>query len=173
MNTSTLHGLKRGITVRRTAALGGLLAAVGAPLIALSTSPTAAAGPEDELFWYPDENAFTQTSDTTSALDIGTFTGYGPLDGFTSPFDNSMLALPDELQANITETSIPWLDGYEGGTWDITSGDAEIPTGSVIDLSGFPSLSLATETVDIPGAGLFGLPEITETLFTSFGDFSI
>jgi hypothetical protein len=169
----TLRSLKSGLNTPRTAALGGLLAAVGAPLIALSTSPIAAAGPEDELFWYPDESEFTQTSETSNDLDIGTFEGYGPLDGFTSAFDNSVLALPDELQANITETSIPWLDGYEGGTWDITSGDAGIPTGSVIDLSGFPSLSFATETVDIPGAGLFGLPEITETLFTSFGDFSI
>ena len=148
------------------------LAAAGAVLV-LGFLPrgVAAADNEDELLWFQDQNLFNMTSSTYDVFGDDDVTGTGPLSGYTE-FGGSAV-LPDELQANETETIIPWLGPGVNATFDVTGGDAAIPTGSVIDLSGSLDFSFFTETVEVPGAGWFGLPEITETFFTPLGNFSI
>lgn len=155
--------LLRSATLSLGAAAGAVLA------VAFLPRGVAAAGPEDELYWFPDFNSFNETSNSDLFL-VDTETGTGPLNGYATPFETTLTpVLPDELQANTTITDVPLLDSASV-TSDITGGDAAIPTGSVIDLSSNPDF--AAETVEVPGAGLFGLPEITETFFTPFGDFS-
>jgi hypothetical protein len=169
MNTSTLHGLTSGITGRRTAAVTGLLAALGAPLIALSSSPIAAAGPDDELFWYPDLSQINNEV-ITDFLGTEQITGNGPLDAFASPeAEESGLTpvLTDQLTASVSLNSI--LGIGQSGTYDVTGGNSftEIPVNSTIDFNEF--LGFGNEIVSIPGAGLFGLPDITDTIFTPLG----
>jgi hypothetical protein len=156
MNTKLL----RNATLSLGAAAGAMLAVAFLPI------GVAAA---DELFWYPDFSMLTQTSETTDALGLIQETGYGPLNGSISPLDPTIVD-SDALQANDTITD--WPGFFESGTWDVTAGDAAIPTGSVIDITDVPD-AFATETIEIPNAGLFGLPEITETFFTLFGNFTI
>jgi hypothetical protein len=152
---------------------GATLAVAGAVLaVAFLPGAVAVAEPEDDLVWYRDFSEFTLTSQTMEPLGIFQQTGNGPLDGWSNASEPATLVLPDELQADETGYLVPWLDDYEFETYDITGGDAAIPTGSVIDVSVFPSLILGSETIEIPGAGLFGLPETIETLFDASGSFS-
>jgi hypothetical protein len=157
-----------------------LCAAAGATLaVAFLPHGVAAADNEDDLFW--NNGVLTDTSSTTipfgdlQAGDIQV-TGSGPLDAYDSPADVvGTPVLTDELQANATLNFVSWASSQgaeqaDFATYDITQGDAAIPTDSVIDWGYFQGF--AAETVEVPDAGLFGLPEITETLFTPFGDFS-
>lgn len=153
----------------RGATLSLAAAAAGAVLAVAFLPRGVAAADENDLFWYPDDGLFTQTSQTTDAFGLIQVTGYGPLNGAISSLDPTIVD-SDELQANDSLTDWPGI--FESGTWDVTAGDTAIPTGSVIDVTDFPD-TFATETVEIPNAGLFGLPEITETFFTLFGNFSI
>jgi hypothetical protein len=151
------------------------LGAAAGAVLAVTFLPHGVAGaePEVDLVWYRDFGALTLTSETNNAFDIEQV-GYGPLNGLnfsSAPIGD--IVLPDELQADQTANFLPWLDDYEIATYDVTVGDAAIPTGSVIDLSLSPTLSTGTETIEIPGAGLFGLPEIVETFFSPMGSFSI
>jgi hypothetical protein len=155
------------------------LGAGAAAVLAVTFLPggVAAAGPEDELFWALDPNQpITTLSSTTDPLGIQTSIADVSMDACASPSSCSPAALPYDLQAELTNTDISWLNGLgpDFETFDITKGDAAIPDGSVIDLDylDLPAL-YATETVEVPGAGLFGLPDITETFFTPLGDFSI
>jgi hypothetical protein len=148
---------------------------VGAAMLAVTFLPggVAAAEPEDELLWLPDTNAGNFTWGLPT---LGIFgeqeTGAGELDAYTSlsDYDNgTMPYLTDELTAN-ANALIPFL-GTQSITYDITTGDAAIPAGSTIDVNLIDGL--ATETVEVPNAGLFGLlPEITFNLFTPLGEFS-
>jgi hypothetical protein len=155
--------LLRGATVS--------IGAAGAVLAVAFVPPGAAwAYNEDDLLWTPDPNEFTTTSATPTWFGGEEYTGTGELNGEISPQDTTIV-LPDELEANATVTEISsWLD-YDNYSYDIVSGDNAIPAGSTIDFTYFPNLDI--ETVDVPDAGLFGLPEITETFFTPLGDFSI
>jgi hypothetical protein len=155
--------LLRSATLSLGVAAGALLAVLFLP------RGVAAAGPEDDLYWVPDPGKFTIDSTSTDWLGDQSVTGTGPLDAFTSPYDVSSPVLTDGLQANVYVTEYPLL-GDQSATLDISVGDASIPAGSDIYVSEF--LGIATQTVVIPDAGLFGLPEIAETLFTPLGDFS-
>jgi hypothetical protein len=152
-----------------TMSLGGLLA------VAFWFGGVAAAQPEQDLFFLPDLNSFTETSLTTKTVfgyQYEQEKGYGPLDGYASPWETTTPVLPDGLQADATITPLlaPIPLGGPVFTYDITVGDAAIPTGTVIDMVEFPGF--AVETVEAEGLGLLGLPEITETIFSQFGDFS-
>jgi hypothetical protein len=169
-----------GPTVNTKLLCGALLSlgAVGAAVLALAFLPrgVAAAAPDNDLLWWADEPNWTATSQVTNFGDTIT-TGYGPMDGIDWPFFNPDIQDPDGLTATGTVNYIPGLDDYESGTFDVTGGDAAtlatIPVGSTITVDEYFNGAFGCELVESPGLGLFGLPEVTETFFTGFGDFSI
>lgn len=165
MNTKSLRG----------AAVSLAAVAVGGAMLGLTVLPrgVASADNEDQLYWLPDPNEYTQTSYKADLFGDAQVTGDGALDGYASPFETTPV-YSDELLANVSITGNTLL-GYEFETYNITGGDAAIPTGSVIDQSLFNVFdeNFGAVTVEVPGAGLFGLPEITDTFFTPLGDFSI
>jgi hypothetical protein len=112
------------ITTRRTAVLGGLLAAAAAPLIALSTSAIAGADPNTD----PIYGSFTDTWGTSDGDfgSPGTFNGVGDLYDDNYPALGNIGTLSDTSQIfgsgadelatfNETETYADVLNGVSNG----------------------------------------------------------
>ncbi|MGH3562801.1 MAG: hypothetical protein ACRDTN_13655 [Mycobacterium sp.] len=159
MNTNLI----RGATLTLGAAAGAVLAG------AFLSGGVAAA---DDTIWIPNGSSLTGTE----YEGFGYILGSGTETWDSVQVQNGVLTPTYEgLQGNATETDIL---GFGYSTLDVT-GDATgsaatgVPAGTVIDLSRSLFDFFNTETVAVPGAGLFGLPEITETFFGWGWEFSI
>ncbi|HEX7323209.1 MAG TPA: hypothetical protein VF299_09815 [Mycobacterium sp.] len=174
MNTSMI----RGATLALSAAAGAALA------VAFLPGGVAAA---DSTFWTPDLSTLENYTTTTGSGFVTT-TGTEDWLGFHNGFGVSDLT-DQAVTGHESDFAIPSL-GYQNDsitiTGDVDPAPSHLPVGTQIDLSGFgfadtpvygsqvvdPTGGFGSEIISIPGTGLLGLPEVTDTVFTPWGDFT-